>query len=245
MVNEIYSKGNEVNNKRQSFTNLSETIQEKISMFFYKKKTDVFDNIIRNARKIANEDPCGLQTLVYSLIRPLQSEQIIQVCERADHAARSKITSDTFFSDNRDFISFEEKKDLRVDPHSEVVDLSRDAVIPTPWQPLSIAEMFASYGEGRKAGPWRQDNNHSVEFYLPWRIGFVLGGNHSIAAGILRGEGSIKPNYVYDLTEKLRKVKTDGIDFISVESNKIICPAVNQRVAAIWEIGRMMSNVDN
>ncbi|WP_323129610.1 DUF6710 family protein, partial [Klebsiella pneumoniae] len=27
--------------------------------------------------------------------------------------------------------------------------------------------------------------NHRVTLWLPWRIGFVRGGNHSIASGVL------------------------------------------------------------
>ncbi|MFM2495527.1 DUF6710 family protein [Salmonella enterica] len=32
-----------------------------------------------------------------------------------------------------------------------------------------------------KGNPWVQDINHRVTLWLPWRIGFVRGGNHSMA----------------------------------------------------------------
>ncbi|ENZ0047743.1 DUF6710 family protein [Escherichia coli] len=43
--------------------------------------------------------------------------------------------------------------------------------------------------------PWKQDkNNHYVDLWLPWRIGFMRRGNHSITAGILAGEGALIRN---------------------------------------------------
>lgn len=209
-------------------------------MFRKKPEPTEFENLIKNAKRIVEIDPRGLQTYIYAILRPFQSEQIIQVCEKNDHSGKARIDGDTFFSSNNNFFSYEEKKLSRVANDNAVIDLAKDLVLPTPWHPLSLASCFTSFTNDRNGGPWREDNNHSVELWLPWRIGFVNGGNHSITAGILRSEGSIKPSYVFDLSEKIKQVKTDGINFISVETNKVICPVQNQRVAAVWEIGRMM-----
>ncbi|MEK8414470.1 hypothetical protein P2O56_17665, partial [Escherichia coli] len=90
-----------------------------------------------------------------------------------------------------------------------------------------------------KGKPWKQDkNNHYVDLWLPWRIGFVHGGNHSITAGILAGEGSLIPEHVYDMSWMFELVRTDGNNWF-VEGQK--AEAVKSgRSAAVFEIGRLL-----
>ncbi|WP_306464925.1 DUF6710 family protein [Duffyella gerundensis] len=50
-----------------------------------------------------------------------------------------------------------------------------------------------------------------VELWLPWRIAFVKGGNHSLAAGILSGEGLLLPERVFNMQDLLNRVSTNGL----------------------------------
>lgn len=127
-----------------------------------------------------------------------------------------------------------------VDPDGYEVDLARDLVLPTMWHRQSVASAFGAIGNGLKCGPWRQDTNHQVSLWLPWRIAFVNNGNHSIAAGIVRAEGVLKPASVYDLTSVLRAVRSDGARYLSVPGGQHLAAVRDQRVAAVWEIGRIM-----
>lgn len=89
-------------------------------------------------------------------------------------------------------------------------------------------------------GPWVQDDNHSVHLWLPWGIGFVYGGNHSIAAGILAGEGEVIPEKVYDMSHLLDSLHCDGAYFYEADNGEKVEAVIDVRRAAVFEIGRLM-----
>lgn len=120
------------------------------------------------------------------------------------------------------------------------VELARDPVLPCPWKRPDLVNTLSYVGSGRVLGPWRQDPNHSVIVFLPWGIAFVVGGNHSIAAGILAGEGSLVPTEVWDLSSWLDSFETDGRIFVDRASGKEICKVFNPVRAAVFEVGRLM-----
>lgn len=76
--------------------------------------------------------------------------------------------------------------------------------------------------------------------WLPWRIGFVRGGNHSITAGILAGEGTLIPAQVWDMSFLFERIKTDGIHWY-VDGKKTET-VKSWRTAAVFEIGRLISS---
>ncbi|WP_312826664.1 DUF6710 family protein, partial [Escherichia coli] len=81
---------------------------------------------------------------------------------------------------------------------------------------------------------WQQDRtNHYVELWLPWRIGFVRGGNHSITAGILAGEGPLIPEHVWDMSFLFERISTDGL-YWYVDGKKTE-DVKSWRAAAIFE----------
>jgi hypothetical protein len=121
------------------------------------------------------------------------------------------------------------------------VHLSRDLVLPWPWEPNRLVKSLTSIGLGRDWGPWKLDEqNHQVSVWLPWGLAFVGGGNHSITAGILGGVGKIKPTEVQDMSGIFRLVKCDGRHYTSIDGFTIIAEATNPHIAAIFEIGRLM-----
>nr|WP_152624096.1 DUF6710 family protein [Cupriavidus sp. IDO] len=70
--------------------------------------------------------------------------------------------------------------------------LARDIVLLCAWNMQRYVGALACIGKEKfddRDTTWRQDYNHGVTLWLPWGIGFVTGGNHSITAGILAGEG--------------------------------------------------------
>lgn len=203
----------------------------------------VFDNLLEMAREIAAIDPRGLNAFVAAILRPLQSEQIIGAAERAQHAGPAAIEDWRFFMGTEGASAFSFERLAAVDPDGYEVDLARDVVLPTMWHRQSVASAFGAIGTGLKCGSWRQDTNHQVSLWLPWRIAFVNNGNHSIAVGILRAEGKLKPASVYDLTSILRGVRSDGTRYLSVPGSQHLAVVRDQRVAADWEIGRIMAGV--
>lgn len=200
----------------------------------------VFEELVDMAKNIAVIDPKGLHAFVVAILRPLQSQHIIAAAERAQHAAPPSIDDWSFFmgSDVRGVFDFGALQAL--DAGDFEVDLAKDVTLPTMWHRQSVASAFGAIGAGLKCGSWRQDPNHSVALWLPWRIAFVNNGNHSIAAGVIRAEGKLKPSSVFNLEPQLREIRCDGRNFIRVADGTVVAPIHDARLAAVWEIGRLM-----
>jgi len=122
-----------------------------------------------------------------------------------------------------------------------VLSLSSDIVIPLPWRRdsmvgLLIGERDFSSGVDR----FVQGPNHVVELWLPLNIAFVKNGNHSIAAAILAGTGSVNAT-VYDISEIYKYVGCNGVYYFMKDNNQIISPVRVVEFGAIFEIGRWVS----
>ena len=91
-----------------------------------------------------------------------------------------------------------------------------------------------------ESGKWRQDYNHCIELWLPLGIGWVIGGNHSLTAGIVHATGTVKPEITYDISRVYRHVVCDGVEYRRVYDNSVISPVSDLEIAAMFEIGRFM-----
>lgn len=201
-------------------------------------RKEAFDNVMALAETIATENPAGLTNLIRALLLPLQSEHMIGVAERSHHRAPSEIDRYKFFFRSRGL--FEMSK-LWVQPTPDIVmNLTRDVVLPTPWARRGYASALANIGNSKRNGAWKQDPNHVVSVWLPWRIGFVSGGNHSITAGVLTGEGTIRVEEVFDFSPVLAAVRCDGTHYRDCRTGKRIADVEDHRRAAVFEIGRIL-----
>jgi hypothetical protein len=200
-----------------------------------------FLNILEIANKIAAVDPQGLRQLVCALLRPLQAEHMIGVAENAPHKApKDLFYLDFFFPLNK--VAQSSEFYLRDKPQFEI-ELARDIVLPTPWKKDRYVNALATIGTGKCMGAWKPDyRNHAITVVLPWRIGFVTGGNHSITEGILMGEGKIFANEVFDMSPLLQRVHCDGRTYRETETNRILGEVTDHRRAAVFEIGRSIVN---
>lgn len=124
--------------------------------------------------------------------------------------------------------------------NSYALNLSKDLVLPWPWRTQSIYECLATVGEIDFQGLWEQDPNHRIEYWLPFGIGWVQGGNHSIMTGIIKNQGTVVAREVYDLSEIFKYVKFDGNYFVRISDNTIISKPSEFEFAAIFEVGRFM-----
>jgi len=132
-----------------------------------------------------------------------------------------------------------ESQPLRADRFK--VRLASDVILPCPWDRNRTTSALANIGTGKKSGPWKEDVNHFLTLWLPWEIAFVNGGNHSITAGIIDGEGEIIPRYVYDMSGILDCVDCDGRFYRWRETGKAITKVTKPRIAAVFEIGRLIN----
>jgi hypothetical protein len=198
-----------------------------------------FNNLMEFAAELADANPSALPDLVRMYLRPLQAEMLVDV-------AKKGAIKDVPSIDNRDFFwsgqcrIFDQLRRTR--RHKKIeIRLNRDVILPWPWERGRLIRTLASIGSGRAWGKWKQDDmNHLVHVWLPWGIPFVGGGNHSIAAGILAGEGKIVPTEIHDMSAVFKIVKCDGMDYIDKRDGREIAPVEDPRIAAIFEIGRLM-----
>jgi len=124
---------------------------------------------------------------------------------------------------------------IRVVPSENIkVSLRNDLVLPCPWDEGRQLDSIVNIGKGRFWGEWVYDHSeHSVELWLPMRIGFVRGGNHSISVGILQGEGYIIPNSVFDISPLYDFVYTDGDNYYRKSDNSVIAEALSVEFAVL------------
>ncbi|MGG1555638.1 DUF6710 family protein [Paenibacillus ferrarius] len=120
------------------------------------------------------------------------------------------------------------------------VDLAEDLILPWPWNVDRCITTISSIGNLRPWGVWNQDSNHRIYMILPFGICFVVGGNHSIAAGILSGKGKLNTRNVYDVSSIYDYVYTDGAHYKRIFNDSIIAEVGDIEFAVIFEIGRKM-----
>ena len=202
-----------------------------------------FRLILQMASRLVEDDPSALVDLARVLGRTVQWEWIAQVVTPAEGSFPYPLDPDRVLFDRR----------LPVTPdgrgwsallvkraESRAVQLATDIVLPWPWSRTSFRRCLTAIGTGRSAGAWRQDSHHRVQWWEPIGIGWVSGGNHSLAAGILRGEGSLVVDAVYSMREIYEHVVCDGAFYRRRADNSPISRVRHATFAGIFEIGRLL-----
>ena len=211
----------------------------------------VFRTLMFTAGEIAKVNPAALPDLIAAILRPEQSELVLGVAEHGQDAKKEVSGWDFFGPDFRDLFPEDRRRPTELLPTDYPLMLGRDPVLPCPWADSRFITAVAFIGSGkldpdlavrkRYGGRWRQDENHRVILWLPWRIGFVAGGNHSLAAGIVAGEGSLIPDRVEDFSCLFDLMECDGTVYRDRQTKKPIAPVADARHAAVFEIGRMIA----
>lgn len=211
-----------------------------------------FNNIIDFAKAVIKEVDQSSKDHEYTREHPVLD--VIRLIGRKiqfEYMWNFVLTGENFFQIHPDMFLFDYSepisrngKSLR-DVRREVkfnrnVLLSRDVVLPWPWNKTSLRTCISHLGEGRPWGAWKQEQNHRIELWLPIGVAWVLNGNHSIATGIIQGTGEIQPEIVYDIGEIYDYVVTDGRHYFRKDDGSIIAPVNSIEFAAIFEIGRLM-----
>lgn len=198
-------------------------------------KKNRFDHLLSVAERLPVK---ALPDLIRAIVRPIQSDLLLAVAEEGTDS-RPNMTPQEFFFDKLIQVQFSEKmKEGELNSDDYPLSLASDMVLPWPWNlPRYIDSV--SYIGIHKGMPWKQDNlNHYIDLWLPWRIGFVHSGNHSITAGILAGEGTVIPEHVYDMSYLFALIRTDGIHwFVNGQKAESV---KSWRSAAVFEIGRLL-----
>jgi len=199
-----------------------------------------FTNLLELAKDVAARNPRGLLDVMRLYMRPLQTSLLLSCAQRPLHGAMAEIAPHQLFMPGVRLDLTDHWRYPKLDTDAYVVDLAKDPVLPCPWHRDRYANALATIGSGKKSGAWEQDANHSIAVLMPWGIACVFGGNHSMAAGILAGEGVVTPSEAWDMAGLLDKVHCDGMHYIEVQSQKPLCEMHNPHMGAVFEIGRLM-----
>ena len=211
-----------------------------------------FHRILKTAKNIAEVNPRGLPSLVRGLLRPMQCECLVGVAELGQDPYPWIDPLHFFGAAVRPYL-FEhgQFRAPSLPAGAFRLQLNRDIVLPWPWSVGSYESSLATIGSEKDIpdrkdylrpcnGPWTQSDNHQVKLWLPWGVGFVGRGNHSIAAGILAGEGALTPSEVRDMSYLFDEVLHDGHNFLDLKTSRVLGPAPDWRLGAVFEIGRLM-----
>ena len=208
---------------------------------FQRRNTFAFDRLMETARMVRAENPASLRALAGLLLRPMQSEHLIEVAERETHAVGDGVCLETLFHPQLlTDMAYSGTLDTKIDEATPYcLDLAKDIVFSTPWAKNRFSNTLGFIGNAPGQQAWRQDSNHRVTLVLPWYIGFVDGGNHSICAGIATGQGRLEPHRVLDLEPLIKVSACDGRYYYRQDSRRRF-PVTSHRAAAVFEIGRML-----
>ena len=212
----------------------------------FKKDTskEKFNHAIEMAKKIANQNPNGLFSMVRLVSKSLQQYGMTSVIYTNTHEAMKEYSFENLFFKDFQPISPDNKTsaDLLISKKVEnkMIRLETDPIIPVPWHKDRTLSAFTTIGSDLK-NKWDYDpNNHYVTVYQPFGLAIVNGGNHSITAGILNAEGSIPINETRSFEKIYDYVYFDGLNFIRKHDKKIISQPTFFESGLLFEIGRIM-----
>lgn len=202
-----------------------------------------FQSILQIARTLARQDPKALPQLARMIGRSSQARVMTRVLRQPKQSIED-CDGDSMLFDTQVPLTKDGRclDDLRREvPSPRHLFPGVDLLLPWPWSRGRAIKSLKNLRPGGAWGSWRQDANHWVELWLPLGIGWVQGGNHSITAGIVQAKGRIKPRTTYDVSEVYKHVVCDGLHFKRTYDNSIIGPVVDLEIAAVFEIGRLIS----
>lgn len=235
-------------------------IKIKEFIFFYLNKGNnkkKFEHLLNVATVLSKDNPRALPDFVRIIMRPYQFESLLAVAERGADAINNIDCKELFGKFIFDYIWSDAGGISKINlPNQDyLVKLNKHIVLPWPWDLNRYIDCLSFIGSekyGPYAGkdiehfdlgkaPWVQDYNHQICVWLPWGIGFVYSGNHSIMTGISAGEGEIIPEEVHDYSYLLKLIYTDGIWWYDKKSKNKLSRVKDYRFAAVFEIGRLMN----
>jgi len=203
-----------------------------------------FAAIMGVALEIAAREPAALAQLVQLLARKLQADAInLRLVDRESWGSWDNDPKHLWFDTSRaitpDGRQFD---DLYTDiEERREISLASSAVLAGPWSRGRLVNALCAIGEGRRGGAWREDPfNHRAILWQPFGVVTVVGGNHSIAAGIALGAGPLHTEVTRDVSELYRHVYCDGRRFYRRADARSLGVVRNVHWAAIFEIGRLM-----
>tara|TARA_R110002167_G_scaffold93474_1_gene250459 strand:- start:8339 stop:9241 length:903 start_codon:yes stop_codon:yes gene_type:complete len=160
---------------------------------------------------------------------------------------------DYWFPDSRTICSIESaiprykyrENTLQRNPKEDIegkVSLLSMPVLTFPWTIDRFKNCMGYIGTDHD-NPWKQDEyNHYMAYFHPFSIGWIHNGNHSIATGMIKGEGEVTPRYYYDMSHIYSRIAFDGVKWKYDKDYN--CPAANnfEYVGTLYELSRFIKS---
>lgn len=192
--------------------------------------------LLRRADKLLSDNNIeGLKDLQRTILRQLQSRIMLTPYLAEDHAADCCPSTSDLFS----FISEDDRPLCKSKEVNKPISLC-EPILTFPWHPSRLLNNLGKIGEQLPHGHFNGSDNHSIRYYWPLMMSVVTGGNHSIAQGILRGEGSVTVEEEIDLSALMTKFKFDGEQWINTRTNSPAGVPMYTELGWAWEIGRLL-----
>nr|WP_143485994.1 DUF6710 family protein [Pseudomonas sp. PA15(2017)] len=135
------------------------------------------------------------------------------------------------------------KQCVREGTENEKISLASDMVLPTGWHPNSLIDTLGRIGKGLPCGEFKQSINHKVTSMPALCIGWVSGGNHSIAQAIIRGDGWLIPREVIDVLPLIPYVRFDGRKWRCIETGACVGEPRYEAFGWVWELARRIEHL--
>lgn len=203
------------------------------------------------ATEIAALDRHALPSLVRSVAQPLQARRLTKALESHQHDARVSADFDKlFFPIDRPISANGQTLNELLCQQTDTLSrtyfrlrLGKDVVLPWAWNRSRLVSTLGTIGGSKSSGAWRCDINHRVQLLLPFGIGLVYGGNHSLVAGIVDSEGEVIAEAL-DLAVAYEHVVFDGIAFRRKHDGMVLNIPEEDEPGMLFEIGRHMLELD-
>jgi len=240
-----FVSGNSFKEEDEDFKSVPDDLKSKIfknSLVFAKRVIDDYERK-KESENLPNTNRHPILDVIWLLAKETQYKYIGYMLFEPEKGRNNYVQYSTLFFDSAEPITQDGKHihDIVVKLNARrTIDLSKDLVFPWPWNMDRLVKCIANIGEDRWGGNWRQDNNHRIFIWLPIGVAWVSGGNHSITAGILKGEGKITTDMVYDVSPLYKHVYCDGLYYRRLYDGSVISKVSKPEFAAIFEIGRIM-----
>lgn len=191
--------------------------------------------LLERAKRLKEKNSIeGLKDLQRTIWRSFQATAMLQPYLSPDH--EEKVTIEfNFCGQHKIYDCFQGEVE-------QYIALS-ESVITYPWHPTRILSNLGTIGKGLIEGTFSPSLNHSANYFWPLMLTQVTGGNHSIAQGIIRGEGEIMLHDWYDLTPLIEMIRCNGEHWIDIKTNKKIAPVKYIELGFSWEVGRILSTI--
>lgn len=206
-----------------------------------------FTELMNAVDEVAEINKYAVPSIARAVARPMQARILAKAILYPQHQAQVSADFDKLFfpdhvpvsADGRSLAELQQRPPQATAQPLYRLALSRDVLLPWAWHRRRLVSALASIGSSKTSGAWRCDLNHQVQILLPFGLALVHGGNHSIAAGIVDGEGEVfaEPR---DLSVVYDHVRYDGIAFVREHDGRRLNTPSAEEPGMLFEIGRKM-----